>query len=456
MQKYKKILLFGLWFLLFFFIQTPNVLANTNNITGLVFTTTEQVVKPGEISKSVTVQTQNSSGTSEEVSETNDVVFTSTSVTGEFLNSSGNAVSTTMSKNTSSRTFYYKDFALGTFDLTVSIKGRETSKVFSATQKITISNKTETTDTTTTKSNSSSDPTGGVSSHASQTSISTVPESFNLKVSAGRKRFALAGAEVEFGANTIIEGNTNSSVSYEWAFGDGNSGGGKEIRHIYRFPGEYNIVLNAKAGGNDAVSRTEIKIVEAEISIKEIKSGQGGFVEISNNSSYETNIGNFTLSYASSTSVISKDTIIMPRSSIKIPLSIPESATVVLKYPEGGVLAVLESSLANSPEKEKIISQLESKLAYLEDEAIKMKLAENDLPKEIAQTISNPVEVSSEIASEKTPSKNESASTGEEVPKGSMGQTEQSAALLNAFENHEENQTWISKSVKFFKGIFGY
>ncbi len=110
---------FALGFLVPFF-----VLGDSNNITSLVFTTNPQTAAVNTSSQAITVQTENSAGTAEKVSETNDVTFTSTSATGQFLNSTGGAVSTTMSTNTASRTFYYEDSTAGTYTITVTIKGR--------------------------------------------------------------------------------------------------------------------------------------------------------------------------------------------------------------------------------------------------------------------------------------------------------------------------------------------
>ena len=62
----------------------------------MVFTNDARTVKPGVISEEIIVQTQNDSAVAEKVDETNDVTFTSTSATGEFLSGTGNAVSKTM------------------------------------------------------------------------------------------------------------------------------------------------------------------------------------------------------------------------------------------------------------------------------------------------------------------------------------------------------------------------
>ena len=64
-------------------------------VSQFVFTNESRTVAPGVLSESLTIQSQNSSGTQEAVVETTDLVFQSSSPTGEFLNSAGNPVTGT-------------------------------------------------------------------------------------------------------------------------------------------------------------------------------------------------------------------------------------------------------------------------------------------------------------------------------------------------------------------------
>ena len=87
--------------------------AYADSVTQFVFTTEPQTVGLGVPSETITVQSQNSAGTSENITETTDIVFTSTSVTGQFLSTSGNPVTLTMSKNTANKNFLYQDSTSG-------------------------------------------------------------------------------------------------------------------------------------------------------------------------------------------------------------------------------------------------------------------------------------------------------------------------------------------------------
>lgn len=120
-----------------FNIQTAQ--ADSNNITQIKFTTSEQVIPIHTIAK-LTTQTQNTGNTSELVSETTTLNLSSTSLTGEFSSSNTSWLSTTtltMSSGTTNRNFYYRDNAPGNYTLTISAQGKSWT---AATQAISVIN----------------------------------------------------------------------------------------------------------------------------------------------------------------------------------------------------------------------------------------------------------------------------------------------------------------------------
>ena len=220
---------FFISFFVFLFLVPFCVLADSNNISSLVFTTDQQTISAGVTSQAITVQTENSGAAAEKVSETNSVTFTSTSATGKFLNSSGGAVSTTMNTNTASRTFYYEDSTAGAYIITVTIKGKTSGKTFSATQNITVtaaSNSSSSSDTASASStdNSDSDSSSDDSndgSYASQVSASSGEIAEPFKVSIGRNRLVTVGEPVTFQARFVPSSTQFSGMNFHFAFGDG-------------------------------------------------------------------------------------------------------------------------------------------------------------------------------------------------------------------------------------------
>lgn len=394
-------------FSVYLFLCVPLVaFGDTSNINGLVFTNQEYSLKTGEISGELKVQTQNALGSAESVSETNDVTFISSSATGEFLNSSGNPVTKTMSKNTSSRTFFYRDSTEGVYQITINIKGRDTGKAFEASQHITISNSssgnsgsgstsTTTSNTATTTQNtatttpSSSNETQILSAHSNTQTITYVVDIPELKADAGRRRLTTTESPIEFEAESSGVENWLGNVQYVWSFGDGATESGKIVSHTYHFAGDYVVILNVTGNNKRAVSRTEVKVIDPNVTILTIQRGQNGYVELLNNSPYEVNIQDWKITSGSDEMILPKDTIIKANSSVKFSFGfLTEGGEVSLVYPRstmGGVADV-------------------SPISYVEPSREDIERAKAKVAKEFAlqNKLDNPVESESLDSSNST------------------------------------------------------
>ena len=424
------------------------------------------------------MQTVNSSGVAEKVTETNDVTFTSTSATGQFLNSAGNTVTTTMSKNTSSRTFYYKDSTAGTFTLTIGIRGRDSGRTFSASQDIVVSNQTTPIDTTsgsstatstgtTTATSTSSDDSFGsdtyVSSHSSQTSLSTIDDRFDFKADAGRKRIAYLNIPLEFRADLSQVPSGAGQASYAWSFGDGTASSNKNAEHTYIFSGDYEVVLNAYVGGNDAVSRTRVRVIQPNVSIVDAKFGEGGFVKISNNSPYEINVGDWTIGNKAKSFLIPKDTIVREKSSVTFPFIFTgDTSSVSLLYPGGNVASSFGNGFAISDiEKQKLVAEMDNKLAILKEKILAMRngedlsvLATNEGRKGAPAVAGAPTPIFSPTALP-----NLVKNTSSKNIKSTSSRSDQTAALINAYDSRNPGffqNIWnfSARSIGFIKSIF--
>lgn len=324
-----------------YFIFTGTLYAE---VSQFVFTNEVRTVAPSVISEALTVQAQNSSGTQESVPETTDLVFQSSSASGEFLNASGNPVSTTMSKNTANRTFYYRDSNTGTHTLTVTATGRESGKVLRATQSIfvgvdgaPVASTSEDTVATTTKSTSSSG--GTVSAHSSPSPASDSKPPANFEVSLGRNRFSSVGSEVVFKAEPLkLSGIPENYIQYTWVFGDGTTAQGQTVSHRYAFSGEYVVVLNAVYADKTAVSRGEVVVIDPLFDIEYVSLGG---VRLTNKSAGEVNVGEWVIEGGPHRLDIPKDTIIKSGKAVTFPwrVTLVEDNTFVLKNPLGTVVA---------------------------------------------------------------------------------------------------------------------
>lgn len=281
-------------------------------VAQFVFTTEPQTIPLGTNSETITVQSQNSDGVSENIIETNDLVFSSTSVTGEFLSTSGNPVTTTMSKNTANKNFLYKDSTPGTYTITVTATGRTSLKTLSASQQITVGSENSGnigTATTTIEQTSETSPstTSVYSAHSSPAPLSTTENKIDFEISAGRDRLTSVGNKVIFKATaTKTQNLSEQNISYTWSFGDGATSQGNVTSHSYRFPGNYTVVLNGSYSDKQAVSKILVKVISPELTISKVVGGS----EITNKSKTEVNLEGWSLSDSRRNFVFPVDTLI--------------------------------------------------------------------------------------------------------------------------------------------------
>ena len=304
-------------FLLALFLLLMLPVISYAQVSKIVFTTEPQTVKPGEISGTITVQLQDSAGSSYKATETVDVEFLSSSASGEFLSpSSENAVTKIISTGSANKNFRYRDSTKGTFTLTVKATGRTSGEVWNANQIITISDSASastTTETTTEESstanstsvNQSSSSSGLSSSHYGAVSLSSLKTLPGFEVSAGRDRLGVAGSPLEFEVETNLEYKNNSV--FVWNFGDGSEGVGDVVSHTYLYPGEYALMLNVSGPKDKAVSRANVKIINPNFAITHASNER---VEITNNAKNEASLFGRVLVAGGKIFAFPKDTII--------------------------------------------------------------------------------------------------------------------------------------------------
>src|SRR3989344_3711822 len=139
-------------FLLALFLLLMLPVISYAQVSKIVFTTEPQTVKPGEISGTITVQLQDSAGSSYKATETVDV---------EFLSSSASATTETTTEESSTAN--------------------------------------------STSVNQSSSSSGLSSSHYGAVSLSSLKTLPGFEVSAGRDRLGVAGSPLEFEVETNLE-----------------------------------------------------------------------------------------------------------------------------------------------------------------------------------------------------------------------------------------------------------
>ncbi|OHA89818.1 MAG: hypothetical protein A3C70_01000 [Candidatus Zambryskibacteria bacterium RIFCSPHIGHO2_02_FULL_43_14] len=356
-------------------------------VSKIVFTTESQIIKPGELSGPITIQTQDSFGNLYQTPETIDLEFTSTSATAEFLGSTGNPVTKTMNTNTANRTFYYRDSMEGNSTITINATGRTSGNIWGANQTITISNSvstsTSTTTNQTTTTTSTPSPTNNspstTSGHYSATPVTYLDPSVKFEAGAGRNRLSTVGVPIEFKADTTSEHTKNSS--FKWSFGDGSMTNGPLVTHSYAYPGEYVVVLSVTAlDGKGAVSRTNVKIVAAELFVSQASLDR---IEITNNSREEVNLYGRALTSGGKIFLFPQDTIVAAKQKISF-----STAVTGLKptHPTDVYLVVVGASPSNiniaaKIEEERLaqIALVQSQIYELQQELVVVTEQEEDV-----------------------------------------------------------------------------
>src|SRR3989344_6357815 len=275
-------------------------IALASDISQVVFTTNSQTIKPNEISETITVQTQDANGNYATSTQTACLELTTNSSTGEFSssNTKWNPVKIlTMSKGSANRNFYYKDSAAGNYDLSVKISLKPEGKPactewpkeewdikWNVKQNIIVSSSFS---SASSQENQSSSANSSSSSSFATEVIASGSVAYNYKneqifAKAGEDKTAVAGADV------VLEGNALGfkkepllNARYLWNLGDGSYKEGKNIRHIYKYTGNYIAVLNVSSGDVSASDRINIKVIPNELRIIETKNE---FIKLKNKS----------------------------------------------------------------------------------------------------------------------------------------------------------------------------
>lgn len=170
-----------------------------------------------------------------------------------------------------------------------------------------------------------------------------------------KERFAIVGAPAKFKGETVgtTEG-LSGKTRFVWNFGDGGTAEGESVLHIYRYPGEYIVILNAVSGTHSPEDRATIKVIPSELSISNIGPTDDFFIELSNNSAYELNLSGWLLKSGARYFVIPENSFILPKKKIIFPqettnLFYSAGNTVGLLYPNGLTAAVFSFSAPPEP-----------------------------------------------------------------------------------------------------------
>jgi len=249
----------------------------------------------------------------------------------------------------------------------------------------TTTNQTATTTTTqTTSTNTTNTENQTLSAHYGSAGLSIVESISKFEVGAGRARLSMVGTPIEF--RPEMKYSYSGNMTFKWSFGDGAIGYGQVLSHSYAYPGDYIVVLNVSSPGGQAVSRTNVKIVPADISISLASVER---VEVFNNSKNEINLFGRAVSSQGHFFIFPEDTIIRAGQKISFDSKItgltsarPEDTSLVvvgMEVKPQEILAKIEEQKSTKiiSIRNEIAALEQQRLALLQGETPNLKITED-------------------------------------------------------------------------------
>ncbi len=151
---------------------------------------------------------------------------------------------------------------------------------------------------------------------------------FKIKTEIKVNTVALVGVPTAFeGSATDHRGKSYLYGKYFWNFGDGDSrvskpGDTEKFTHTYFYPGDYNVTLEFYEDFDskvpDATDEFTIKVVPAAILISRVGDSKDFFVELTNNSAYDTDISGWALVSGQKTFVLPKNTFLQAKNKLTL------------------------------------------------------------------------------------------------------------------------------------------
>src|SRR3989338_4478401 len=208
-----------------------------------------------------------------------------------------------------------------------------------------------------------------VTQEGNKTQVSSVPTYSELKPAApiriniGKDRTESVESPVSFRAEVNL--NKIQNGDFRWNFGDGLEGYGREVIHIYEYPGDYVVVLSLGSLGGES-ARINIKVTEQELTIA---SANPEKIEIKNNSKYDANLFGKVLVVGDRSFVFPQGTIIKSGAAISF------SSKVTGLYPTiPEAVKIFSLGTTEHPKFDKKIEEEKAqKIAYLENQIASLR-----------------------------------------------------------------------------------
>ena len=202
-------------------------------------------------------------------------------------------------------------------------------------------------------------------SSAPSGSTSNWPVEPQVFANAGSDRVVSVGADVVFEGKALgTEKKPLEGARYVWNFGDGSTKEGKIVSHVYKYPGEYTVILDVASGYFSGGDRAKVTAEESKIFISSIGDGVKNYIELTNSSIYEMDLSTWILKSGTTTFYLPTRTYIGGNKKLIIPaessgITKASPGDTELLYPNG-VLATRYDSIKGEVSKVTASVEVES------------------------------------------------------------------------------------------------
>lgn len=180
---------------------------------------------------------------------------------------------------------------------------------------------------------------GGETIYVETTSIqSSFPVDLQIFANAGDDRVVIVGADTEFRGKALgLKKEPLTEARFLWNFGDGTIKEGEAVLHVYRYPGDYIVILTVSSDKYAASDRIVVTAIAAKISIS---FADGSKIGLTNHSNAELDISWWKLQSGNASFTLPKDTAILPNSTLTLAFEVTGLAPINLRdvallYPNG-------------------------------------------------------------------------------------------------------------------------
>lgn len=147
--------------------------------------------------------------------------------------------------------------------------------------------------------------------------INALPQIF---ANAGEDRETVAGVQIAFFGRAFgTEREPLEDARYHWNMGDGTLKTGKNISHVYEYPGKYIVSLEVVSGEYSQGDMAVVDVIVPNINIASFVSGPNGFVEIRNEDNKNIDVSGLMIVSGKERYFFPKGTLIYAKSSVKFP-----------------------------------------------------------------------------------------------------------------------------------------